>query len=375
MIFSYCGLYATVLDRDIDISFPDKLLKAYSDGGINAVWLPVVLYQMVEFPFDKSYSKGYEKRRENLKKLIEKAKKYGIKVFLYLNEPRCMPVDFFDKHPELLGKTIGSNGSLCTSVPDVMDYLRFAVEDLCRAVPDIGGFFAITTSENLTNCKSVRSDSECERCKDVPLYKLIADVLTAISESSRKVNPDIHLFAWLMGWFMPVEESQKCIDLLPKEVTVLCISEERKAFNIGGVEGKISDYSMSIPGPGEAAKQLWSYAKSKGHQTCAKVQVNDTWECSTMPFLPVFDLIREHMTALKKENVDHLMLSWTLGGYPSINLKVAAKCLENPSEEAYNELLKEEYGDYWQTVKKAAKEFSDAFREFPFHIRNLYFGP
>ena len=375
MIYSYCGLYATVLDNDIDLSYPDKLLQAYHSQGINAVWLPVVLYQMFEFPFDKSYSVGYEKRRENLKLLVEKAKKYGIKVFLYLNEPRCMPLDFFKKHPELYGKTVATNGSLCTSVPAVMDYLRFAVEDLCRAVPDIGGFFAITQSENLTNCKSVRSDTECERCKDIPLYELMAQVLTAISEASRKVNPEIRLFAWLIGWIMPLEDSQKCIDLIPEEVTVLCISEERKTFNIGGVTGQISDYSMSIPGPGDMAKQIWSYAKSKGHETCAKVQVNDTWECSTMPFLPVFDLIREHMIGIKQENVDHLMLSWTLGGYPSINLKVATSCLDDPSEQAYDELLKNEYGEHWQTVKKAAKQFSDAFREFPFHVRNLYFGP
>ncbi len=376
MIYSYCGLYATVLDNDdIDISYPDKLLEAYRSQGINAVWLPVVLYQMAEFPFDKSYSEGYEKRRENLKRIVEKAKKYGIKVFLYLNEPRCMPLVFFDKHPELLGKTHNGMGSLCTSVPAVMDYLRFAVEDLCRAVPDIGGFFAITTSENLTNCKSHKDGTECERCKDVPLYKLMADVYTAISEASRKVNPEIQLFAWIIGWFMPLEEAKKCVELLPKEVVVLCLSEEGKQYNIGGVDGQISDYSMSIPGPSEYTRELWKYAKSKGHKTCAKVQVNDTWECSTVPYLPVFDLIREHMTNLKKEDVDHLMLSWTLGGYPSVNIRIAASCLENPSEQLYDELLKEEYGEYWQTVKKAAKEFSEAFREFPFNIRCLYFGP
>ena len=377
MVYSYCGLYATVLDNDIDMSYPDNLLASYGKAGVNAIWLPVVLYQMVEFPFDKSYSKGYEERRENLKKLINKAKKYGIKVFLYLNEPRCMPLDFFEKHPDIFGTAVAENGSLCTSVPEVMDYLRYAVEDLCRAVPDIGGFFAITLSENLTHCKSIGDTCSCERCKDIPRHKLISDVITAISESSRKVNPDIKLIAWTWAWdnAMTMDEMKVCIDNIPKEVIIQCVSESKKEFTVGGIDGTISDYSISIPGPSNVSKELWKYAKSTGHKISAKVQVNVTWECSTMPFLPVFDLVREHMINLKHEDVDHIMFSWTLGGYPSINLKVASECLDNPSEKAYDELLEKEYGNNWKTVKKAAKCFSEAFREFPFSVRSAYYGP
>ena len=46
LIYSYCGLYATVLDNDIEISYPEVLLKKYKRAGINAIWLPVVLYQL-----------------------------------------------------------------------------------------------------------------------------------------------------------------------------------------------------------------------------------------------------------------------------------------------------------------------------------------
>ena len=377
MVYSYCGLYSTVLDEDIDISYPEKLLKAYQSSGINAIWLSVVLYQMVEFPFDKSYSVGYEKRRENLKLLVEKAKKYGIKVFLYLNEPRCMPIDFFDKHPELLGKKVMGNGTLCTSVPAVMDYLRFAVEDLCRAVPDIGGFFCITMSENLTHCKSIQSDSECDRCKDIPAHELVSNVITAISESSRKVNPDIRLIAWTWAWddVMTHEEIEKCICSIPKEVIIQTTSDFKNKFTLAGIEGVVDDYSISKPGPSDVAKFIWNCARKSGHETSAKVQVNVTWECSSIPFIPTFDLIRELMTGLKKEDVEHLMLSWTLGGYPSINLKVASSCLNDPSEEKYNSLLKDEFGDDWEKVKKASRLFSEAFREFPFSIRSAYYGP
>ena len=377
MIYSYCGLYAGVLEQDISLSYPDRLFKRYRQAGINAVWLPVVLYQMVPFPFDPAYSEGWQERQKRLRELIERAKAYGISVYLYLNEPRCMPLSFFEKYPDLLGHKNDFYGAMCTSDARTLEYLGYAVRTLCRAAPGLGGFFCITCSENLTNCKSHHVGVPCERCKDVPAPKMIADVLTVISEESRKVDRNIRTVAWTWAWEYHMSEAEMlaCIDLLPKEVIIQSNSEAKKEFVIGGVRGSVRDYSMSIPGPAPLAREVWQYARERGHEAAAKVQVNVTWECSTLPFLPVFDLIREHMTGLRQAGVEHLMLSWTLGGYPSVNLKVASECLDDPSEEKYCALLEREFGEYAPAVKRAATLFSQAFREFPFDIQCLYDGP
>ena len=377
LIYSYCGLYATVLDNDIDLSYPEQLLKMYQSAGVNAVWLPVVLYQMVPFPFDPSYSEGWEDRQARLRSLIAGARTYGIKVYLYLNEPRCMTLSFFEKYPDLLGHQNAGYGALCSSDARTLEYLRYAVRKLCTDVPGLGGFFCITTSENLTNCKSFNVGTPCPRCKNASAAKIISDVLTAISEDSRAVDPAIRTIAWTWAWgdHMTAEEFKKCIDRLPKEVILQCNSEAKKEYDIGGVHGAVRDYSMSIPGPATFSKGIWEYARERGHEVCAKVQVNVTWECSTLPFLPVFDLIREHMKGLREAGVKHLMLSWTLGGYPSINLKVASECLDDPDEDRYHALLRRQYGEHAETVKQAASIFSNAFREFPFDIHCVYYGP
>ena len=377
MIYSYCGLYATALDRDIALSYPDALLASYRDMGVNAVWLPAVLYQLVPFPFDESYSAGWEQRQARLGELIARAAAYDIQVYLYLNEPRCMPMAFFEHYPALLGKQMGEYGALCTQNPEVMTYLRAAVRALCKSVPGIGGFFAITCSENLTHCKSQKAGTECPVCRDVPIERLVAEVLCAISEESRAVDPFIRTVAWTWAWddFMSEEQIRACIDLLPREIVLQSNSEAMQEFERGGVRGNVRDYSMSVPGPAPLAKRVWEYARECGHEVCAKVQVNVTWECSTLPFLPVFDLIRTHMQGLREAGVEHLMLSWTLGGYPSINLKVACDCLRDPSEQAYRALLTEEFGAHADAVYAAAKTFSEAFAEFPFDLRSLYFGP
>ncbi len=377
MVYSYCGLYASVLDNEIEKSYPEILLQSYSSVGINAIWLPVVLYQMLPFPFDESLSKGWEKRQERLRELISLAGKYGIKVYLYLNEPRCMPIDFFENNPSLKGKEVGAYASLCTSASGVMDYLRYAVRELCNAAPGLGGFFVITCSENLTHCKSSKNGTICPHCEQRPIYNIISEVLNTISEESRKIDSEIKTIAWTWAWedFMNDEEIKKCIDLLCPEIIIQCNSEAKKEFKIGNVCGEVADYSMSVIGPGEMAKNIWNYAREKGHDISAKIQVNNTWECSTVPFIPVFDLIREHISALKKTGTKHLMLSWTLGGYPSLNLKIAAACLDDESEAKYDLLLCDEFGADWKNVKKAASIFSEAFKEFPFCINSLYYGP
>jgi len=377
LIYSYCGLYANVLEQDIDLSYPDSLLKMYQSVGVNAVWLPVVLYQMVPFPFGEEYSVGWESRQARLRELVEKAGKYNIKVYIYLNEPRNMPISFFDKHPELMGRRDGQYAALCTEKPGVLEYLRYAVRTLCQSVPGIGGFFTITMSEYLTHCKSRPEGIPCPVCENVPTQKLVADVLCAIYEEAKAVDPNIGITAWAWAWDreMTKEEVRDCLDRLPKDIVIQNNSESQKTFVIGGVEGFIQDYSMSIPGPSEHTKAFWEDAKERGHEICAKVQLNVTWECSTLPYLPVFDLVREHMINLRQAGIKHLQMSWTLGGYPSINLKVATRSFDDPSEEAYRKLLQEEFGEQAETVARAATLFSDAFREFPFHIDSLYFGP
>ena len=48
----------------------------------------------------------------------------------------------------------------------------------------------------------------------------------------------------------------------------------------------------------------------------AKVQLNNSWELSAVPYLPVMDLVAEHCHNLATAGVDGMMLSWSLGGYP-----------------------------------------------------------
>ena len=155
ILYFFSGLFQHAFDVDSEEYISDSMLQAYQNAGINGLWTQGILFQLCPFPFEPKLSEGWENRLEKLKKLVQRMKKYGIKLYLYLNEPRSMPANFYEKYPHLKGHVAQSEKiCLCTSTDEVQNYIMDSVELICRTVPDIGGFFSITRSENPTNCYS-----------------------------------------------------------------------------------------------------------------------------------------------------------------------------------------------------------------------------
>ena len=204
MIYAFSGLYQHAFDMDSEEFLPDAQLAAYRDLGINGIWTQGVLSQLAEFPFDPAVSKGYEARLARMKAFAERLGRYGIKLYLYLNEPRSMPIAFFNDRPEIKGHVKGEDACLCTSSEEVQNYLKNAVEEICRAVPSIGGFFTITRSENLTNCYSHAGEDarpcNCVRCREKSAGEVIANTVECFLEGVRRASSDIKVFAWNWRW-------------------------------------------------------------------------------------------------------------------------------------------------------------------------------
>jgi len=368
MVYCFSGLYQHAFDVDSREYCPDELLEAYQKVGINALWTQGILYQLAPYPFDEKVSEGYEQRIARVKDFAKRCEKYGIKLFLYLNEPRSMPHDFFDKYPHLRGQRHSRNRTcMCTSTKEVQDYITDSVEYVCRQVPEIGGFFTITRSENPTNCFShyTRENSECPRCRQRKESEVIAEVINCMLKGIRKVSSDIKLIAWSWGWR---ELNLDIINALPKGVILMAQSERNVPFEIGGVKGSVVDYSMSVIGPAKRAMEEWEAAQARGLECAAKVQINTTWEASTVPAIPVYPLTDIHIQRLQDVGIRNLLLSWTLGGYPSRNIMHVSKYF-------YEHLDNEEVLYQSETERQAAEYFSEAFKEFPFDVGVLYFGP
>lgn len=386
IVYSYFAVYGDpFVEEGID-PFPEGILDELSKLGVNGIWLQGVLYSFIPWDYAPELSINCEKRLEGLRKLTERAADYGIGVYLYINEPRSMPLKFYEKYPELKGHIEEDFAALCTSQKPVQDFLYNSVAQLFKEVPELAGAITITMSENMTNCYSRASEGKtnCPRCTSRSPQEVIAEVNRIIAEAAHSVKPDARIICWTWGWNhywgWSDDKVRKTIELLPDNVSLMCISEEEMKTNVGGIEGDVVDYSISIIGPGEKSKGSWKKAAERGLSTVAKVQFNNSWECSAVPYLPVMNTVEQHIKNLITSGVSGLMLGWTIGGYPSLTLELASKYYweeENlTSMPGSYELAESVFGDIaGKRVRDAWRLFSDAFKEFPFHISVLYCAP
>jgi hypothetical protein len=379
--YSYFALYGDpLLDPTLD-PYPDGYLARLAAVGGDGVWLQAVLARLAPFPWDARQSKDYETRLKNLRLLVERAKRHGVSVYLYLNEPRSCPVSFFATRPGLKGVAEGEFAALCTSVPEVRDYLASAVESICRAAPGLGGFFTISGSENLTNCWSHGGGEACPRCGKRPPAEVIAEVNGTFYEGIRRAGNGQKLIVWDWGWHDDWVEN--IIARLPKEARFMSVSEWGMPINRGGVATTVGEYSISTIGPGDRSRHNWEVARAKGLHTVAKVQCGNTWELSAVPYIPAVANVGRHAANLRRLGVNGLMLGWTLGGYPSPNLEVVAElgavsadgvipdlngAMARVAERRFGKELAPQVVGAWQ-------EYSAAFSEFPFHGGLVYSAP
>ena len=377
MVSSYCAEFGDpLMDQELG-SFPEGLLNKLANVGVNAIWLHTVLNTLVRPDGIFPGSEDAPIRIEGLKNLVRRASKFGIGIYLYMNEPRQMEKSFFESSAQrkgLEGVKETDYAAMCTSVPEVREWLTNSLKNVFQNVPDLAGIFTITGSENLTSCISHGKQKDCERCKNRDYSDIMVELITAMDKGVRAGNPKAKVIAWDWGWDDRYAEA--IIKGIPKSCWLMSVSEWSLPIVRGNVKSVVGEYSISSVGPGPRAKDHWAIAREAGLKTVAKVQVNCTWEMSIVPALPTMDLIAQHAENLSKESVTGVMLSWSLGGYPSANIDLFQSWKAGKTDENLEALSKKYYGEKATPfVRKAWAEFSVGFKEFPYHISTVYQGP
>lgn len=386
LTYPYFALFGDpLLDTSID-SYPDAYLDRLAASGVESIWMHIVLSKLTPFPWDPSISQHWEQRLGSLKKLSERARAHGIGIYLYLNEPRHQPEAFYKKHPGLRGQ----GTSLCTSHPEVQEYLENAIAQIVTHAPLIAGFFSITASENPTNCWSHGQGKACPRCGPAGAGAVIAALNNTYNRGIRRgyeaalaagtlkagaVQPQLIIWDW--GWHN--EWAAAIISGLTTAGSMLMsVSEWELDIERGGIKSKVGEYSVSAIGPGPRAKRHWKIAREHGLRTMAKIQANNSWEIGAVPYIPALYNVAAHIERLRNEGVAGLMLGWTVGGYPSPNLEVVA-LMGNDKDlsaaDAVQQVALRRFGAAAPAITKAWRAFSGEFSKFPYHVGVLYMAP
>lgn len=374
IVYSYSMPYGDTFMLGEEI-VSDDFLKTLKSVGVNGLWMQGLLSKLSPYPFVAGLDNGYQTRRENLNKIIKKCKKYGIGVYLYFNEPRGVAENQITPQTEKLkGRFFQGVWSLCSETKEVKTYLYEAVKDLVSALPDLAGIITITMSENMTNCHS-RKDNPCLICGQMKRQEVVPAVNNiiqqAVTDSGAKTQVIANLWGWTESYGWTPEAVKEGIKNMDEKISVLSVSELGH-ITINGQRVTVSEYSLSKVGPCEETVENLKYAKKLGHKVMAKVQVNNSWEFATVPYLPVFELVIEHMQNLKQLGIEGIMMSWTLGGYPTVSFDLVNKIFDG--EFNYDEWLKRHFEQNSNLVKDAVKLFSDGFRHYPYSITSLYHG-
>lgn len=376
-LYSYFALYGDpLMNPELD-PFPEEYLRQLAELGVDGVWMHAVLRHLAPGGIFPEFGEGHEQRLAALRKLTEKTRRFGIGVYLYMNEPRAMPAAFFEGREEFRGAEEAGYYAICTSVPATRQWLSDSLAHVFREVPGLAGAFTITASENFTHCASHGRQAQCPRCRERGAAEIVAEVNAAIEEGAHRGNPDARVIAWDWGW--RDEWAAEAIALLPPSMHFMSVSEWSKPIERGGIETRVGEYSISAAGPGPRAAKHWALARERGLKTLAKMQINNSWELSAVPYLPVLNLVARHGRELLSAGVDGVMMGWTLGGHPSPNLEFYQLLEQSP--EASNEALLRQLAERWfgpdgaERAMEAWRIFSEAFLEYPFHIGVAYRAP
>ncbi len=380
LVYSYVALYGDPLLQPELNPYPDGLLQRLASVGINGVWLQVLLRGMAPggaaFP---EFGEDHEQRLANLQALVERAARHGIRIYLYINEPRAMPAAFFQGRPEMGGVREAEYTALCTSHPAVRQWMVDALAHVFQQVRGLGGVYAITASENLTNCASHGDWRSCEHCRGRSDEDIIAEVVAAIEEGVHRGDSAARVLISDWGW-KGHGDAPEIIARLPKSVTLMSVSEWGLPIERGGVASTVGEYSISAVGPGPRAAREWKAAQEAGLKIGTEIQFNNTCEIASLPYLPVMDLVAEHCHNLcQAVTLDAMLIGWTMGGYPSPNFQVAQRLTglpcRNPSL-VLDEIARERFGPEGAPhARKAWSLMSEAYREYPFHISVVYTSP
>ncbi|MFH0965103.1 MAG: hypothetical protein V2A58_13980 [Planctomycetota bacterium] len=387
--------YTNELDDDTTY-YTDNYLARLAHHGANGVWIHQRLRDLAATSVFPEYGQGREKRLAKLNYLIDRAGRWGIRVYLYLNEPRAFPAEspFYKSHPDAKGHRNDDNVmegggpyfAMCTSSEEVKRSLVESSADLFRAAPGLGGVLLITMSEHLTSCWSHLAPAKgekpsCPRCADRDPSEGVAEIVNLVAEGVHSASPDALVVAWTWSWdrVEPVPH-EKLIGALRDDVIVMADFERGQWLTHRKRRWFADEYMLSLPGPTDDFRKKRRLTQKLGRKVYAKIQIANTHELATVPYIPVPCKLHEKLSNMRAEGVRGYMGCWIFGSYPSIMTELAGRYSWEPAPENDDGYLRRLAGriygdDAAPDVLLAWKKMSRAFGNYPFSQHLVYWGP
>ena len=372
---------------DVDY-YPDAYLNRLAHEGVNGLWLSIEWKDLTQTSF-REPSPDRERRLAKLRRTVEKCGRYGIKIWLYSNEPEgfySIDDPFLKAHPELAGAGWPSRRFICPNVEDAQRFIFESTRSITSQVPGLGGMINISLGEHGSSCLDAIGAGgdrrpDCPRCSRVPNWQTLAASQGAMARGVKAGDPNAEYICWLyMPWWKPL--APWVFELaahMPKDVT-LQINYESGAVKYQLDRPRVGgDYWLSYVGPSDRFARIAGLAAAHGTPMSAKLQVGCSHEAATIPFMPVPSLLYRKYKEMPQLNVTDVMQCWYFGNYPGIMNRAAGRLafedFSGKEDDFLVALARPEWGGEAETVVRAWKRFADGFEKFPLSTRFQWWGP
>jgi len=380
--------------------YPDQYLNRLAHHGINGLWLTVKFGDLCPSRFFPEHGKDAKRRLEKLRQTVRQCARFGIKIYIFCIEPRgfgkvgeymSMPTTL-QQYPALAGHTAGDLSYFCTSSDEGKEYLESCTHYIFSRVPGLGGLIDINLGERPTHCYSNINaffNNNCPRCSKRTPGEVFADTLAAMQRGMTRANEEAELISWLyVPYFAGLtpeqitRAKQQMADIaahIPPKVLLQVNFESGGVTAQWGREHVIRDYSLAYVGPSDIFADCARAATQNGARVSAKLQVGNSHEVATVPFVPAPGNLYRKYQKMRELGVSSAMQCWFFGNYPSVMTQAAGELAFDPLPENEIDFLRRLASTRWSenaaTVAAAWQHFRDAYAQFPAALQFSWFGP
>lgn len=334
------------------MEWPDTLLSHLAHDGFDGIFVGVYTNpngdrSTAENSTDFYARLMYKNRSQDprvVKDLIQRASKYGLKVYT-----------------QIIYQYLGT--------PESEMKLRELVRDIVNEFPEIQGYILLTEGFWYQRWGGGRGASKEYIQEWADNW---TDAVGIVEEECHKINPSLEILPWEYNIdFRPqsAEIKRYFIQQLPQNTIPMLTWENGKSFEIDGMQGYLRDYSLNQIGPAEVTEAQMDEARKRSMKVYSKVDTFASWQYGTIPYLPCPQQWRDRYRALENHGVNGTLESWTSGYKPNVISNLRAWTCWTDSL-PFDELLKQTaaviFGENQQEqVVKAWDHFSHAIRYVP----------
>ncbi|NLO05629.1 MAG: hypothetical protein GX131_07330 [candidate division WS1 bacterium] len=392
--------YPAYIEEDAgpDQFYHENVLLRLAMHGFNGIWLRGALRKFAKCSVFPEFGENSEAILSELRKLCQRAARFGMKVFLYMNEPMGLREEdpFWEAYPQVRGPQGRAPGVnfLCSSTEEVKTYLRESAQFVFEHVPELAGVLLITASEYPSHCWShtrfpgkaeqitemIDEGTLCPRCATRTPQEVVGEIVSLLRDGIKAAKADAEVVAWNWSWSMWEEDPQRgVLEALPEDVIVMGDYERGEMTEACGFEYKNDEYSIKVIGPSPRFTGVAEFQRERGLPVYAKVQIGTTHENPNIPYLPTLQKIARKWQTLAETGVTGMMTCWNFGNMTSLGTEIAGEMNWDPQpsvEEALLTIATRHFGPEAAPAMVAGwEQLCRAQDDFPTSIPVMYYGP